>query len=214
MTQREAPEYLVPDLTPGDREALRGLKPRVVFVAESPHTSEIAPERLADRRPLCGAAGKKWWSALGEALESDPSEDVSLERMIRLCREHRLVILNAVRMPLDQAVTKKEPDADPLKTVGFCKNAGADSYRRLRDSAAVKDALESLRQRLEAPELRNVAIHCLGNDAEWFVRRALGDSARIEGKIPHPSAWWRKGGHFGRVARKALVSILSGSGRD
>lgn len=208
VPKRDAPHYLVPDLSPRDRDALSGMKPRVIFVAESPHTSEIAPERLGERRPLCGAAGKKWWAALGEVLEGDSSEEVSLERMLRLCREHGIALLNAVQVPLDQAVTKKEPAADPLKTVGFCKNTGPHSYRRLKDSPTVRSAIESLRNRLETPGLEAVPIHCLGNDAEWFVRRALGDSPRIQGKIPHPSAWWRKGGHFGRVAKGALAQLL------
>ncbi|MCM2323292.1 MAG: hypothetical protein NDJ90_08510 [Oligoflexia bacterium] len=203
--------YRVPDLTPAERAELRDAKIRFIFVAESPHTHEIAADSPAERRPLCGAAGKKWWSALGEFLEGDASEDVSLSRMLRLCRTHGIAILNAVQYPLDCAITRTEPKADPLRTVGFCKNAGADSYKKQKSSLKMREMLTSLRSRLEAPELAGAPIRCLGNDARWFVEQALGPEEtkrRLEDRLYHPSAWWRKGGHFGRVSREKLRELL------
>lgn len=208
---RESPHFFVPDLSPMDRPQLKGLRPRVVFVAESPHSSEIAPEAKLDRRPLCGAAGRKWWSAIGEILEGEPSEDCTLERMLRLCRQHGLVVLNAVQFPLDTAICKTNPAADPLSVVRFCKNPGAHSYKKLKASDEVRGAVEALKKRLKAPEVADAAIYPLGNDAWWFVKQALSPTEfeiRVRGKIPHPSAWWRKGGHFGRVAKTQLKEIL------
>jgi len=54
-------------------------------------------------------------------------------------------------------------------------------------------------------------VHSLGNDSEWFVKRALqqlGQEERFGSKIPHPSAWWRKGGYYGEVAQAQLKSIF------
>src|SRR4051794_8604940 len=117
--------YFVPDLTPQARAKLRALRPRAIFVAESPHVSEIAPESLAERRPLCGKAGLKWWSLLSELLEGQASADVSLERLEEICRKHRIAILNAVQYPLDPKVTAAFPGANPEQTIGFSKAPGS-----------------------------------------------------------------------------------------
>ncbi len=207
--------WLVPDLSPRDRAALAGAPVRYVFVAESPHVSEVEPEAVSERRPLCGMAGRKWWSALGDVLEGAGGEDVSLEGMLALCSRHRIAVLNAVQYPIDEGITKSFPGADPLGSVGFSKNAGPHAYKKKERAAQVDAAISDLRQRLLDPALSAAEIHCLGNDSEWFVSRALTPderAARLRDKIPHPSAWWRKGGHFGRVAREKLALIFSDRG--
>lgn len=205
------PRYFVPDLSPMDRKELENLRPQWVFIAESPHVSEISPDQREDRRPLCGAAGKKWWSLLGELLGDESGEDVSLSRMLGLCKKYRIAVMNVVQYPLDEGVKKKVPDADPVTNLGFCKNPGAQSYKKLKQSASVQKAVDLLRCRLQDPALSSARIYCLGNDAEWFVKQALDKDefeARVSVKLPHPSAWWRRGGHFGRLARKQLQQII------
>jgi hypothetical protein len=193
-----------------DRKNLHDLRPKVVFVAESPHTSEVEPEDREERRPLCGAAGKKWWGLLGRMAGDGKGEDVSLDRMLELCQEQRVALLNAVQYPLDEGIKKKVPGAEPVANLGFCKNPGPKSYKKLRDSAEVRQAVEALRARLNHPSLKDAEIHCLGNDAEWFVTRALEPAEyekRVRERLPHPSAWWRRGGYFGRVAEELLSQI-------
>ncbi len=205
------PRYFVPDLSPMDRSELRKMNPKWVFVAESPHLNEIESETRGERRPLCGAAGKQWWSLLTEIFEGKASADVSLSHMIRFCLKHRVVILNAVQHPLDSKIEAKYPLASPVRNLGFTKTPGPKTYKKLKEGKDVKSAISRLEQRLNSSLLKNAPIYCLGNDAEWFVHRALKDTLeaiRIGVKIPHPSAWWRRGGYFGRVARERLTEIL------
>jgi hypothetical protein len=205
------PRFFVPDLSPRDRKALVGIRPRAIFVAESPHVSEIEPESIDQRRPLCGVAGRQWWGLLSELLDFEKNEDVSLEHLVQFCQNHRIVVMNAVQYPLDPKVVKAFALADPAKNLGFNKVSGPYSFKRLKKSAPVQEALDSLRARLLDPRMENAPIHCLGNDADWFVRQALGDGEsanRISDKIPHPSAWWRRGGLFGRTAREKLSQIF------
>lgn len=204
--------YFVPDLSPMDRKELAQLRPRAVFVAESPHTHEVEPEKAPDRRPLCGAAGRVWWKMLSEILEGDQNADVSLERMLALCRKHRFVILNAVQFPLDPKIAARYPEAEPVGHLGFAKTTGPFSYKKLKEASPVRLALDRLHERLMHPALAGSRVHVLGNDAEWFVTHALTDEegkSRIGGKIPHPSAWWRKGKFFENEARKRLKEIFA-----
>lgn len=203
--------YFVPDLSPEFHLALRRVKPKYVFVAESPHIHEVSPELLEQRRPLCGAAGKKWWGSLGELLEGDQHTDLSLESLLRFCAKHHVVILNAVQFPLDPKVSQEFPEADPVKNLGFNKVSGPHSFKRLKEVNVVVHRVQNLSQRLEHPSIRHLPIHSLGNDSEWFVKRALvelGQEERFGSKIPHPSAWWRKGGYFGKVAQSQLKTIF------
>lgn len=202
--------YFVPDLSPQQRPELSAVRPRVVFVGESPHVREVEPQAAQERRPLCGPAGKAWWKALGEALEGDVSDDVSLERMLRLCGRHSIAVINAVQLPLDPGITRVLPDADTVKLLGFSKAAGPAHYKRRKAAPEVRAAVALLRERLMHPSVLSAAVHPLGNDAEWFVREALaGDASRIARKLPHPSAWWRRGGWFGQEARKILKEIFA-----
>lgn len=204
--------YFVPDLSPLDRNALRKMRPRWVFVAESPHVNEIEPDQVDQRRPLCGAAGRQWWGLLTELLTGTANSNVDLDHLIKFCLDHRVAVLNAVQYPLDPKVARLFPKAEPVQNLGFSKAAGESSFKKLKKEPPVITALQSLRERLNHPALAEAPIHCLGNDAEWFVIQALGAEAAAERmgiKIPHPSAWWRQGGLFGRNARERLSRILS-----
>lgn len=203
--------YFVPDLSPHDRKSLKGTRPKIVFVAESPHTSEVEPEEKNARRPLCGAAGRVWWGMLSEILEGERSEEVSLDRLLDFCKRYDIIVMNAVQYPLDPKVAAQYPEADPVKNLGIAKANGEFSFKK-KTNPTVQAAISDLRERLEDPALHGAPVWPLGNDAEWFVMQALGaDEAktRVAGKIPHPSAWWRRGGHFGRVARQKLSEIFS-----
>lgn len=203
--------FFVPDLTPEAREELSAMKPLVLFVGESPHVSEVEADELHQRRPLCGAAGKQWWSLLSELLEGAPNSDVTLKRELNLCGKYRIAVMNAVQYPMDPKVTSVFPDADPLKNLGFGKFTGEYSYRKVKTNPLVQAAIEALRKRLNHPSVRELKVHPLGNDAEWLVTQALGHDQvlrRFGTKIPHPSAWWRQGGYFGRVAREILEKVL------
>jgi hypothetical protein len=202
--------FFVPDLSPLDRISLKRVIPRFVFVAESPHISELEADELDARRPLCGKAGREWWSLLGDVLESNPSTDVSLERMLGLCKSQRIAVINAVQYPLDPKVARLFPGADPVPHLGFSKEQGPHSYKKLKNSPEVGAMINALRARLEDPALIHSRVICLGNDAEWFVTQALGAQVieRLDKKIPHPAAWWRKGGLFRKIARERALDIF------
>jgi len=203
--------YFVPDLSPEFHQALCKIKPKHVFVAESPHVHEVAPEDRKERRPLCGAAGKKWWGILSELLEGERQTDLTLQNLLSFCVKHKVVILNAVQFPLDPKVGQEFPEADPVMNLGFNKVSGPYSFKRLKDIDVVCQRIRDLRQRLKHPTIQHLPVHSLGNDSEWFVKRALqqlGQEERFGSKIPHPSAWWRKGGYYGEVAQAQLKSIF------
>ena len=206
----KARSFLVPDLTPRDHRELKGVHFRYVFVAESPHVSEISPERISERRPLCGTAGKVWWSALSAILEGREIEELSLVNLLGFCCRHRIAVMNAVSVPLDGGIIKHFKQANPIRTLGFSKQAGPRNYKR--PSRARDRAVLDLRKRLLDPALQEARIVALGNDADWFVRAALTQGERSAAgacKIAHPSAWWRRGGHFGRISREKLRQLLA-----
>jgi hypothetical protein len=204
--------YFVPDISPVDRPELKKLVPKIVFVAESPHISEVEPDVKAERRPLCGAAGRVWWKKLGEILQNESSDDVSLERMEKLSSKNRIAVINAVQFPLDPKVAAKYPEAEPVSNLGFAKAAGEYGYKKQKKSPEVQEAIQNLRKRLTDPSMKDAEVFPLGNDAEWFVSQALTPEEyqeRVKGKIPHPSAWWRQGGLFGRIAQEKLEKIFN-----
>ena len=206
------PRFFVPDLSPKDRLFLRNAKVRVVFVGESPHVNEIEEEKAELRRPLCGAAGKQWWSLLAEILEPGTQIDVSASWLMEFCLRHQLAVLNAVQYPLDPKITKAYPLAEPSKNLGFDKVSGPYSFKRLKNTSPVQQSIEALRTRLVHPSLQKALICPLGNDSEWFVTQALSKTdeglSHLGEKIPHPSAWWRRGGFYGRVAKEKLSEIF------
>jgi hypothetical protein len=202
--------FFVPDLSPIDRVELQKVAPKTVFVAESPHISELEPDSESERRPLCGKAGKQWWSLLGEFIEDDPGEEVDLQRMLRLCQAVPIAVINAIQFPLDPKVARVFPKADPVKNLGFSKEPGPFSFKKLKEGEGVRSCISALRGRLLNPYLLGAQVICLGNDAQWFVEAALGEQAskRMGVKIPHPSAWWRRGGLYGRMARERAIEIF------
>ena len=205
------PRYHVPDFSPRDRGELKAMSPCWIFVAESPHVNEVESEDLKLRRPLCGAAGKQWWSLVSELLEGHASPDVSYSHILSLCLQHRIAVMNAVQSPLDPAIARLYPDAEPVRNLGFRKGTGPESYKRLKAGPVVQAALQNLHERLTHPALAKAPVFCLGNDAEWFVTQALSPAEaaqRVGEKIPHPSAWWRRGGLYGELAREKLEKMF------
>ena len=205
--------YFVPDLSPIDRSMLKTAVIENIFIAESPHISEVEAEAEELRRPLCGMAGKVWWTMLSEVLGENEEVSLTGESLTLFCRKYKIAILNAVQYPLDPKVAKRFPEADPQSNLGFHKGSGPHSFKRMKASVQVQTAVQSLENRLKHPTLKNAKIYCLGNDAQWFLAHALASSPedlqRFVDKIPHPSAWWRQGGYFGRVAHEKLSKIFS-----
>lgn len=203
--------FFVADLSPEQRESLADLKPKFVFVAESPHVNEVEPLDAAHRRPLCGSAGREWWSMVGAFVTGDNSRDTHLERLIDLCRRGKLVVMNAVQYPIDPKIMMHYGDeANPIENLGFAKVAPA-SYKKLKNSDEVQAAIHALRHRLVHPSVRDLPVVSLGLDAQWFVTAAL-ESKSGEGRhlttVPHPSAWWRQGGKLRERARGQLRVLL------
>lgn len=200
--------YFVPDLSPMDRPRLKNLRPKYVFIAESPHLNEIEETEASARRPLCGRAGQKWWALVAEVLGCNPPPDLSSRSLEDFCLENQLAVLNAVQYPMDPKITAKYPKADPILTVGFSKASGPTFYKKSGVRSELDLALQSLKNRLENEKIRATPRYALGNDALWIIEQAIQKSVP---KIPHPSAWWRKGGAFGRTARAQLVSLFQGA---
>lgn len=204
--------FFVGDLTPGQRPQLHDFRPKMVFVAESPHVSEVTPEALSERRPLCGKAGQAFWKMIAELVlkSADTAVDTSLECQLALCRAGGFAVMNAVQFPLDPKVMVQFPRANPVENLGFSKVPPA-SYKKLRAGRDVEHAVEWLRERLVHPAIGGVPVVSLGGDAEWFVAAALGEAVgegRHLMKIPHPSAWWRQGGKLREKARGQLADLL------
>ncbi len=202
--------YLVPDLAPGQRSQLGSFRPGLIFVAESPHINEIEPDDLAARRPLCGKAGQAFWRMIGGLLADEDSPDTSLVRELKLCQLGNFAVLNAVQFPIDPKVMQATgPAADPVTHLGFSKVAPT-TYKKLSSTESVETAIELLRARLVHPSLAHAPIVSLGNDAQWFVNRAVGlvGQGRHLMTVPHPSAWWRQGGKLREKARAQLTELL------
>ena len=175
---------------------------------------EVEPVEIDCRRPLCGAAGRQWWKKLGEILGGSSSEDVSLDRMLELASLNRIAVLNAVQFPMDPKIKAKFPEAEPVGNLGFAKAAGDTGYKKRKNEFGVQRAVANLRSRLTDPRLTKPWLRPLGNDAEWFAPKATSRKKNyseplVPGKIPHPSAWWRRGGLFGRIAQEKLEEIFS-----
>lgn len=197
--------YFVPDLTPEQRRQLRRLRPRVVFVAESPHKDEVCPEREGERRPLCGKAGVEWWKTIGGII-GDRGAGTGLDRQLDLCRNGKFVVLNAVQYPLNQGIKGYYGrGADPVMNLGFAKK-GSASFRKREGSPGVKNAIRLLQRRLKRLSGSGIKFVPLGEDAEWFLNLATDGS--FCKRLPHPSSWWRKPGRK-EEARERLKRLLS-----
>ena len=207
---KAAARVFVPDLTPQGQPQCFGFSPKLVFVAESPHVSEVSPPLEAERRPLCGKAGLAWWGALSEILEGVPAPSLTRQWMVEFCKRHQIAVMNAVQYPLDPLAAREVPEAEPSRTTGISKAARADSYKKLKSQPEVKALLASLRTRLNHEAVAGCSVIPLGTDAEWFLKNALSTedyAKRVRKKLAHPSAWWRRGGLFGRQAREVLTEL-------
>ena len=202
--------YEVPDLSPEQRSQLGIVRPGFIFVAESPHINEIEPENRAERRPLCGKAGQAFWRMIGSLIADEDSADTSLARQLKLCQLGNFAVLNAVQFPLDPKVmVVTGPAGDPGVHLGFSKVAPT-TYKKLSSTKNVEAAIALLRARLTHPSLADALVISLGNDAQWFVNRAVGTvgQSRHLMTVPHPSAWWRQGGSLREKARAQLTQLL------
>src|SRR6478672_9370468 len=95
LTRASGPNsrYFVPDLSPEGQKLLAKMNPRFLFIAESPHVNEVESDDIKERRPLCGMAGRKWWSLLSLLLEGVENADVSLEHQLDFCKKHEIAVL-------------------------------------------------------------------------------------------------------------------------
>ncbi|MBI2711751.1 MAG: hypothetical protein HYX41_02645 [Bdellovibrio sp.] len=182
----------------------------------SPNRRFFVPDLSPLDRPLLKSAtmaGRVWWTMLAEILGENDEVDLSAESLQHFCRKYKIAILNAVQYPLDPKVAKRFPEADPVSNLGFQKATGPYSFKKQRPNECVQTCIQSLAARVRHSSLAGAKVYCLGNDAQWFLGHALGpypeDFQRFVDKIPHPSAWWRQGGYFGRVAHEKLSQIFA-----
>ena len=153
---------------------------------------------------------------VGELVAGETSQATDLERLLRLSRQGGFAVMNAVQFPLDPKITTYYgPGADPVDHLGFSKVPPA-SYKKLRHAGDVEMAIELLRQRLFSQAVRSLPVVALGNDAQWFVKEALGHEGaeRLLMTVPHPSAWWRQGGKLREKARNQLTELLRAADRQ
>lgn len=205
--------YRVPDLLPGAPE-----KARAVFVGESPHRDEVAPETPEERTPFRGMAGREWWSAVARLSGREIAVKPMPPRAVLepLCRDLGIGLLNAVQYPLDPGITRHTgQDADPASALGFAKASGPTSYKRVFKEPAranpVAQAIDDLKARLAPFVEAGVPVVCLGNDSRWFVDQALAENAEALARVqvmPHPSSWWRNANNRTR-AMNVLERVLS-----
>lgn len=209
---KRAERWFVPDLVP------RGVEVRAVFVGESPHKDEIKPERMDERSPFRGSAGRDWWVALferaGQPLVPKPhrrTPDVPPRKELEdVCRSLHIAVLNAVRFPLDPRITQHYPEFVPMECLGFDKGSadrkgkgngkGAFGYKTVFENhdraGPVGETIDDLARRLKRFSNTSARVVCLGNDSLWFVERAiqrLPQACALAGltpaKIPHPTSW-------------------------
>lgn len=210
--------FCVADLTPAERVSMRDQPIKWIFVAESPHVNEVKEELAELRRPLCGKAGQEWWKMLekifrASALELDP--ELTAESLENFCIHHGLAVMNAVQYPIDLKIMAHYGEAaDPERHLGFSKSGGSH-YKKQKKTFGVEKALKSLEARLMHPSLAAAPIYALGLDSKWFLEQlAIGNAMiakRHQGSLPHPSAWWRKGGFFRQKAETLLNGVFAKS---
>ena len=210
-TRTYCDRYRVQDLIPSQ-------KTKIVFIAESPHKDEVAPENSQERSPFRGTAGREWWSALAKFTQTKPANrDVPpRDQLLKICSELEISVMNAVQFPLDPKITLHEGKAcSPVEYLGFQKSSGPEGYKAVLKKGGrhnpVVSAIGDLKARLiEVNKSNQVSIVvCLGNDSRWFVERALegiSDGLEIQ-TIAHPSSWWRKAEYRTR-ALKLLEEFL------
>ncbi len=203
-TKPFAERFRVEDLVPRD------VKPgefRAVFIGESPHRDEVAPDSASERSPFRGVAGREWWSALSRYLKApyDGKKVPPRSELLRLCSELRIAVMNAVQYPIDPKIELHQGEkSSPILQLGFHKATGEGSYKTVfkrGQKNPVTEAIDDLASRLRYFEDSDAALVCLGNDSRWFVEKALQKLGweRELVTIPHPSSWWRNAGYKSRA---------------
>jgi len=212
-----AARFCVDDLVP---EEISLSRCRAVFIGESPHRDEVAPESSKERSPFRGVAGREWWSELVRVLgQPIPTRPVpSRETLLRICADLKIAVMNAVQFPIDPKITLHQGvEVLPREALGFEKGTGEWGYKEVLKkggrSNSVQAAIDDLARRLSFFEDSPAQVVCLGNDSRWFVERALAKlSPEANLKvlplvtIPHPSAWWRNVAY-----KKRAVDFLEGN---
>lgn len=210
----------VPDLLPPDLRAVK-----VVFIGESPHRDEVAPESEGERTPFRGMAGGEWWTALSRFLPESAQPKTMKPvppraELIEICEELSIAVLNAVQFPIDPKITLHQGESShPRVRLGFEKGSGIWGYRAVFSASGydgpVGLAICGLASRLMSFSEGEASLVCLGKDAEWFVKKALNLLQRDRSttckpwlRIDHPSSWRRNSAYRERAA-KVLEDLLS-----
>jgi hypothetical protein len=202
--------FRVEDLIPKDRQHLKA-----IFVGESPHRDEVAPEKASERSPFRGMAGRQWWTELARYLKVPVVANPVPPRkaLLQICEELRFALMNAVQFPIDSKITLHQGEKSaPRVQLGFEKNAGPFAYKtifkRNQDASSVQWALHDLASRLRPLENSPARLICLGNDSKWFVENSLHllnpDAPLLQQPlttIPHPSSWWRNASYRERAVK-------------
>lgn len=186
---------------------------RAVFVGESPHRDEVAPESPSERSPFRGVAGREWWSELAKFLSHPLAMRPVPPRatLMQVCEELEIAVMNAVQYPLDPKIMLHQGrESAPVVQIGFEKGVGEQSYKAVYRQDLhpnpVESAIADLASRLTELKGAPAQIVCLGNDSRWFVERAVQEipvDAPLVQKpvltIPHPSSWWRNSAYRARA---------------
>lgn len=205
--------YRVLDLIPEDVASSR-LK--AIFIGESPHRDEVAPESAAERSPFRGVAGREWWAELvrftGDPIVTRPVPPRKV--LLEICSELQIGVMNAVQFPIDRKIMMHQGDAsDPVVQLGFDKSTGSTSYKAVfkvqGQDGPVGSALDDLRARLQPLARPGIQWVCLGNDSRWFVERIHSEFSGLKPllTIPHPSSWWRNAAYKARAV-ETLQALL------
>lgn len=221
---KDAERWFVPDLVPN------GIELCSIFVGESPHKDELKPERKIERSPFRGSAGKQWWLEIFGCAELPWQHEALIPPRTELehvCGRLRIAVLNAVQYPIDPKITRHYPACVPREYLQFDKGTrdvkgngkGPFGYKTVLDdqncTGPVGERIIDLARRLKRFSKMPAQIVCLGDDSEWFVRRAiqqLTPGCALKKKLPvtisHPARWKYSSQQLGRNYREDAVRTL------
>ncbi len=211
--------YRVDDLVPPPGEWSRL---RAVFIGESPHKDEVAPEDPRERSPFRGMAGREFWTEVAKYLKAPGMTRPVPPRaeLERICTELGMALMNAIQYPLDPKIALHYGEGcSPAEQLGFEKATGPRGYKAIAKKGgpgnAVDAAIRDLVQRLSKLQSARAQLVCLGNDSCWFVERAIAglpaEAALLSQPvltIPHPASWWRNAANRTR-ASETLRTLLA-----
>jgi hypothetical protein len=199
-SKRYRDRFYVEDLAP----EISPKRVKAIFIGESPHRDEVAPEDAAERSPFRGVAGREWWTELAKFLSYDVQTKPVPERavLMKMASELGIVVMNAVQYPLDPKITLHQEGSSPEEQLGFQKSTGPTGYKKvykaLGEKSPVARAIGDLAERLSVYEDSGAQIVSMGGDSRWFTDLALAklpEGSALRSKpvlqIPHPSSWWR-----------------------